>query len=258
MVCSEKYYKMAGVCTRVSALCKTYNPESGSCLTCYPGYYLAGGACWTGNDPNLDPNCNLRSITGGCLQCQASYYLGDNGYCKAANPLCKTFNISSGNCLTCYKGYVVKGTTCALATSDTTDPNCLKFLPSGLCSECYVSFYPSAGVCKQVNPLCRSANYTDGACLSCYPGYTLTKGACIIPNIYNQQAQDPYCLSFDESNKCTQCRQGYYASNGVCGLIDSQCKIFDHSQGKCIECYQGYTLSAQGCGLQAQTIISFC
>ena len=133
LVCSDKYYKMAGVCTRVSALCKTYNPITGSCLTCYPGYYLAGGACWTGNDPNLDPNCNLRSITGSCLQCRASYYLGDNGYCRAANPLCRTFNISTGNCLTCYKGYVVKDSTCALATSDTTDPNCLTFLPSGLC-----------------------------------------------------------------------------------------------------------------------------
>lgn len=131
--CSVKYYMMKGVCTRVSPLCRTYNINTGSCLTCYPGYYLAGGACWAGNDPNVDPNCNLRSLTGACLQCISSYYLADNGYCKAANPLCRTFNISTGSCLTCYSGYVIKDSTCALASSGSTDPNCLKFLASGLC-----------------------------------------------------------------------------------------------------------------------------
>lgn len=129
--CSAKYYMRDGLCTRVSPLCKTYNIGTGVCLTCYPGYYLAGGACWAGNDPNLDANCNLRSLTGACLQCIASYYLADNGYCKAANPLCRTFNNSNGDCLSCYKGYVIKEKTCALESSGSTDPNCLKFLPSG-------------------------------------------------------------------------------------------------------------------------------
>ena len=256
-ICSAKYYKRSGVCTRVSPLCKTYNTNSGNCLTCYPGYYLAGGACWAGNDPNLDPNCNLRSLSGSCLQCIASYYLSENGYCTAANPLCRTFNISTGACLTCYQGYIISGKTCVLATGDNTDPNCFKFLPSGLCEQCYVSFFPSAGVCKQVNQLCRTANYTDGTCLSCYPGYTLSSGNCIIPQIYNQQAQDPYCTSFS-GDKCAKCRQGYYVQGGVCSLIDSQCQIFDYQNSRCAQCYQGYTLSEVGCKLQAQAVIAFC
>jgi hypothetical protein len=257
LTCSQKYYKMAGVCTRVSPLCKTYSIESGSCLSCYPGYYLAGGACWAGNDPNLDPNCNLRSLSGECLQCVPSYYLSSNGYCRAANPLCRTFSASSGACLTCYQGYEVRNNTCALASSPSSDPHCLTFLPSGLCLACYASFYPSAGVCKQVNPLCRTANLTDGLCLSCYPGYALSAGSCVIPSLYSQQAQDPYCLTF-EGEQCSRCRQGYFPSLGVCALVDPQCQIFDYANSRCSQCYNGYELTEAGCGVQAQALIAFC
>ena len=161
-------------CTRVSPLCKTYSISSGSCLSCYPGYYLAGGACWAGNDPNLDPNCNLRSLKGTCLQCIASYYLNSNGYCTVANPLCRTYNLTNGHCLSCYKGYTVSGESCVVESSGSTDVNCLKFTSSGECEQCYVSFYVSNGICMQMNDLCRSVDQTDGRCLSCYPGYTLS------------------------------------------------------------------------------------
>ena len=114
LTCSAKYYKRSGICTRVSPLCKTYSIDNGNCLTCFPGYYLAGGACWAGNDPNFDPNCNLRSLTGSCLQCVSSYYLASNGYCRAINPICRTFNLSTGACISCYQGYKIEGATCVL------------------------------------------------------------------------------------------------------------------------------------------------
>lgn len=255
--CSAKYYMMQGACTRVSPLCKTYSTSSGSCLTCYPGYYLAGGACWAGNDPNLDPNCNLRGTTGECLQCIASYYISSNGYCKASDPLCKTFNRTNGHCLTCYKGYVLKETVCAMETTGVTDPNCLKFLPSGLCQECYTSFYVLGGVCKEVNPLCKTSNSSDGTCLSCYPGYSLSNGFCIIPVTYSQQATDPYCLSFIK-DQCASCQKGYFVQGGTCSIVDPQCQQFDYVQGRCLQCYQGYTLNEWGCNVQAQAVIAFC
>ena len=89
------------------------------------------------------------------------------------------------------------------------------------------------GGCKQINDLCRTANYSDGSCLSCYPGYSLSKGNCIIPISYSQTAQDPYCVSFNGS-MCTKCRPGYYVQGGSCGLIDPQCKIFDHKVSMCL------------------------
>ena len=247
-VCSGQYYKRGGVCTRISPLCKTYSTSSGYCLSCYPGYYLAGGACWAGNDPNLDPNCNLRSLSGSCLQCVPRYYLSRNGHCKPVNPLCKTFDIANGACLSCYKGYVIKGDTCALASSGVTYPNCLRFDSQGKCKKCYTSFYVYGGVCKQINPLCKSANTTDGTCLTCYPGYSLSKGNCVIPNIYYQQTQDPYCVTFD-SQKCVVCRKGYYVQNGYCATVDPQCQHFDYAASRCISCYRGYVLSAYGCNL---------
>ena len=222
----------------MSPLCRTYNTTNGSCLSCYPGYYLAGGACWAGNDPNADPNCNLRSLNGSCLQCTGGYFVASNGYCRAVNPLCKTFNNTSGDCLSCYSGYIIQNKTCALGNGN-ADPNCLTFADKGGCLQCYSGFYISASICKQVNQLCKTTNYSDGSCLSCYPGYSLLQGNCVIPNNYNFQAQNPYCSVFNNS-QCVKCQTGYYLTNTSCTMIDPQCQNFDKEQGKCITCYKGY------------------
>lgn len=45
-VCSDRYYfNSAWKCTNVSTLCRTYNPNSGDCTSCYAGYALEEGVC---------------------------------------------------------------------------------------------------------------------------------------------------------------------------------------------------------------------
>lgn len=36
------------------------------------------------------------------------------------------------------------------------------------------------GKCEKLNILCQASNLQTGACLSCYQGYTLASGNCII------------------------------------------------------------------------------
>lgn len=112
-------------------------------------------------------------------------------------------------------------------------------------------------MCLEVNTLCRTANYSDGSCLSCYPGYSLSRGSCVIPVSFSQQANDPYCATF-QNGACILCRHGYYVQNGICGLVDPQCQNFDYKESRCLQCYQGYTLMEWGCSIEAQAVISYC
>jgi len=163
------------LCTPINPLCRTFNISTGNCLSCYPGYYLSTGACLVGTNPNSDVNCKLRDLAGKCLQCYSGYYLSGNATCMASNSLCKTLDFSNGACITCYSGYVLQGGNCVVSSSDNSDPNCVTFMGT-VCSECYTGFFVQSGTCKRINVLCRTYNSSSGLCLSCYPGYTLSRG----------------------------------------------------------------------------------
>jgi hypothetical protein len=95
------------------------------------------------------------------------------------------------------------------------DPNCNKCAPnSNQCVLCAINYYLFNGVCKQVNPLCRTYNRDNGNCLSCYQGYILDIStqpiSCSINKINN-------CKTYDRNNgNCLTCYSGYYLSDGNC------------------------------------------
>lgn len=168
--CSSRFYMRNSFCTPINPLCKTFNISTGNCLSCYPGYYLSNGGCFIGADPNTDINCKLKDNLNRCLQCYSNYFLATNLTCVLANPLCKTLNITSGACLTCYPGYTLVDSDCVISNSNNSDPNCISRQNSD-CKECYIGYFLSKGVCTKINSLCKTYNKTNGACLSCYPGY---------------------------------------------------------------------------------------
>ena len=59
----------------------------------------------------LDSNCLLGDTYNYCIKCKTGYYIS-TGYCFKANTLCKTFNLNTGACETCYDGFVVKNKLC--------------------------------------------------------------------------------------------------------------------------------------------------
>jgi len=242
-------------CTPINPLCRTFNISNGNCLSCFPGYFLANGSCLVGSNPDSDVNCKLRDPTGKCLQCYAGFYISANTTCMTSNPLCKTLNFTNGACLTCYSGFVLQAGNCVVSSSDNSDPNCVTFVGTA-CAQCYTGFFVQEGTCRRINVLCRTYNSSNGFCLSCYPGYTLSSGQCVIPRSFTLSVQDPYCLQRRES-ACVQCSSGYFPLAGVCQIVNPLCRT-SNSLGSCTSCYSGYVIQDGNCVIVQQVNIPYC
>ena len=187
VTCFQGYYVSEGKCKQVNPLCKTFDSNSGFCTSCYPGYAIAQGECQV--NQAKDTNCKTSDSTNPsfCLQCYSGY-ISINGRCSVQNPLCKTIDNANGNCLSCWQGYSLVQGNCAIGTtpdspsSVTQDIYCIT-LVNGLCTRCSNGFFLSKGTgkCTQLNPLCKTSDSDNGACLSCYQGYALSSGNCVVP-----------------------------------------------------------------------------
>lgn len=51
-----------------------------------------------------DINC-IKYKLGTCIECSLGFYLLLNKGCLQLDPLCKSHNLTNGQCLSCYDGY---------------------------------------------------------------------------------------------------------------------------------------------------------
>ena len=93
--------------------------------------------------------------------CPNGYFRNSLGKCEA-NP--------TNNCPT---GFFLNSLgNCELIDSSTT----IASLPN-----CQDGFFRNIyGNCEAVNPLCKTYNLINGFCTSCYNGYTLNQGSCLV------------------------------------------------------------------------------
>ncbi len=243
-LCSNRYYfGPTSFCIPVNPLCNTYNSANGACLTCYPGYSISGIACIV-SARQSDPNCKSFSAGGPCTSCYNGFYLSQTQLlCMPLSPLCKTSNLTNGFCLSCFPGYSVNAAgSCVLSYSD---PNCQKFDQTlKICTQCASKFYlDSTSKCRQINPICKTANQNTGACTSCFQGYILSRDTCIIGGASNS---DVNCQNFT-NNICQQCYSGYFLNpSGVCTQNNPLCRTSDRN-GFCLSCFPGYRLLNNNC-----------
>lgn len=95
------------------------------------------------------------------MECSFGAFFLPNGTCKAANPLCKTFD-KNGLCTTCYESFEVQNGDCVKSTKSLSDPNCAQFFGE-VCIECSKGFiFLDSGKCGLVNPNCRDYNQMTG------------------------------------------------------------------------------------------------
>jgi hypothetical protein len=126
------------------------------------------------------------------------------------------------------------------------DPNCIKQANDG-CIECSQNYYyfSENKTCIAVNPQCKTYNSQAGFCLSCFSGYVLLNGSCIISNNL-----DPNC-KVASNGLCSQCFSGYFYSISYqkCIPLNPLCKTSNTTDGSCLSCYPGYTIVNKGCSI---------
>lgn len=234
--CYSGYFLNQGNCKPLNPLCKNHDFSTGACTDCYPGYTLGNGLCtvFVG-----DPNCLKTNPNGGCLNCSRGFFLDISGRCKQVNPLCKGAD-SKGLCIDCYPGYTLVSGACIIGRTK-VQANCFK-VQNGICTKCFSRYYlNNVGECQPINPLCKTFN-PSGACTSCYPGYSLINGECLISGAGGTGQQN--CAKTDANNICTSCYSGYYLSaSNTCLKVNDLCKTRNILNTICTSCYDGYELT---------------
>lgn len=82
-----------------SDFCKTWNPATHKCTSCYYHYWLDNGVCRQVSDQCATWNVN----TGACTSCFYHSYLS-GGQCYPVSDQCATWDINTGKCTSCWSG----------------------------------------------------------------------------------------------------------------------------------------------------------
>ena len=150
------------------------------------------------------------------------------------NPLCKTYDQKSGNCLSCYQGYSISNGQCIFLV---VDSNC-KIFSNQLhkCIECIHRYFYDEKKCSMVSGLCKGYNLQTGKCTECYQGYSLLNEECNLDTkrvIQNCKSQN--------NDVCVACADFYYLNQASqCVQRNPLCKTFNALNGQCTSCYAGY------------------
>ena len=102
IICGPRQYSSTGLCVDVNPFCKTFDPIFGNCFTCIQFYFL-----------QIDGTC-IQAVPGQVGSSQISYappknlnpacpngYYERQGTCVQVNPLCGSYDSTSGQCTTC-------------------------------------------------------------------------------------------------------------------------------------------------------------
>lgn len=177
-----------------------------------------------------------------CLECSKGYFFNKNGVCCEVSPLCSQFNVAEGVCQACYQGYSIVDGACKVSSIDT---GCIQW-KGNACIQCSKRwFFDTNGHCQAVSDQCATWE-SSGNCLTCYGGYVLSKGACVVnPNPFDGSS-NVLCAVW-KGTSCIKCAErAFFNIDGLCVPVDSQCQTWDPLNGNCLSCYGGYLLSTDG------------
>lgn len=143
------------------------------------------------------------------------------------------------------------------------DPYCKVFSASNnnYCTECYKGYLAIHGGCKEQNPLCKTIKMANGDCETCWPGFSLVQGDCVVGEQATTASTksgvvDVYCIKI-VNGVCNECSNGYYyhKNDQICKQADPLCKDYNKDNGDCTDCYRGYSLnSGSGKCVTAQAV----
>ena len=155
-----------------------------------------------------------------CTECSQGWYFNKKGVCCEVPTLCSKFNRAEGVCEGCYQGYSVVDGHCKVAENDL---GCAEW-NGNQCKRCSKRWWMNAqGACTPISDYCSTWNSQTGHCETCYNGYILDNGKCIVnPNPFNGD-KNPLCKQWD-GQKCVCCTdRSYFDSFGICTAVSDQC-----------------------------------
>ena len=151
-----------------------------------------------------------------CKSCSPYWVFNSNNICVPVDPLCKTYDNANGHCLTCFKGYVLNADTGACdraADRAVSDAGCAEWnWDQDVCVKCSHYWFMNNGLCASVSPYCKSYDQANGQCTTCFSGYNLSNGECLV-------APENFCKTQDQ-NGCTTCYDGFVLYQKNCVTLD--------------------------------------
>jgi len=143
----------------VSDQCATFSP-AGLCTSCYKGYNLNQGRCVEAPIQKVaDVGCAQwdwdRQV---CLRCSVNWVFDSRRVCIPVDTNCQTHS-STGQCTSCYQGYVLNSGKCEIGNSLCSQSN-----GSGACTECYTGYLLNNGNCVPLSKLANLALYYAKCC----------------------------------------------------------------------------------------------
>lgn len=167
------------------------------------------------------------------------------GKCQVQNPLCKTLDVNTGGCLSCWPGYTLANSNCIVTQIQVqADPYCINFI-NGVCTNCSSGYYYNSNdrICKALDPICKTSDMTNGRCASCYPGYILNdQYKCVVAPV----VQIANCNTVS-NGVCVECLPGYYTYNGACSAVSILCASYNPQTGQCTSCVDRHYLQGGVC-----------
>ena len=143
--CSFRFYFDDNrICRKVSDLCREWDEENGDCTSCYVGYELMDGKCYSMTLAQIDAGCRRFDWDAFTCETCSFRFFKDGDKCKQVDDLCRGYDEDDGSCTSCFGGYVLDGGKCVIG-----------------------------------NPLCKTER-EDGGCTDCFVGYVLEDDICVI------------------------------------------------------------------------------
>ncbi len=172
-----------------------------------------------------------------CRNCKPGFYI-NTGNCLKASSQCRTFNVNTGACDSCYEGFAIRNRDCVSPT--TLDPNedYCELRSGTICIKCkdryYLSYNAPMPTCAGVNQLCLTYNEVNGDCYTCVAGYSLNGGNCI-------QVMNPGTNT--NTNPGTNTTPG--SGTNLIEVPQIFCLEYYLPAQTCRTCYSGYFYSTQ-------------
>lgn len=242
LACPDGTYSQGRFCYACTPPCAACSGTATNCTRCVSNLYLSGnlcvGACPAGLIPynsvnggqcvTCYPECTQCSTPGFCLGCVDAGARLINGRCV----ICKSntvLNVATGECQSCPR-------------------NCLTCSSPTVCSTCISIAVPVDGQCLTCVPPCLSCLNSPTECASCAPNFGLVGNRCVSScPIAGQIIDNGICIcqtGFLSNGQCVpQCPQFQGPDeNFVCNACPVNCDTCPEDSNICTQCRDGTTL----------------